>query len=218
VKILTPILAFYFLVLFPTANLFLPRNIFIYEFWPILYFAVILLFLIFVLKRVSLKQLGFNNILKAMFIGTLLGIIPIISVIFLDSLFVKSGLSQSDLLIGADLRIPEESQFNISFSENIFINAIVSFFNQVFVVGLVINSLLNKQKTGQALIGGGLLYSLIHLKPSLGNLFLGIISTGLLRITGSIIVPILVQIGFSISETLIIFNYPRLFSILVFFV
>jgi hypothetical protein len=217
VKILPPILALYFLVLFPAIHLVFSANKFLYEFWAILYFAITLL-LVLVLKKVSLQQLGFNNTWKALTIGTIVGIIPIISVILFDGWLVKSGLSQSELFIGADLRIPQEMKIYMSLSGNIFTAIIVTFFDQLFVVGLVVNNLLKRQKIGQTIIGGGLLYSLFHFKPNLGNLFLGMISAGLLRATGSILVPILVHLGFAIAEILIVFNYPRLISILVFFV
>jgi hypothetical protein len=217
VKIITPILAFYFLVLFPTVSLAFPSNRFIYEFWPILYSTFVLV-LALASKRVSLQQLGFNNIGKTLAVGILLGLLPVISVPLLDSLLIKTGLSQSELFAGADLRVPVEMGFNQSLSGNIFIAIVITFIDQVFVIGLVVNHLLKKQQTGQAIIGGGLLYSLFHFKPSLGNLFIGMISAGLLRTTGSIVTPILVHTGFAIAEILIVFHYPRLISLLVFLV
>ena len=140
------------------------------------------------------------------------------AVALLDSLLVKAGLSQSELLAGANLRMPEEMGFNISSTGNIFATLIIPFIDQVFVMGLIVNNLIIKGNTGRVIISGGLLYPLFHFKPSIGNLFLGMISAGLLKVTGSIIAPILVHIGFAIAEILIVFNYPRLISILVFFV
>jgi hypothetical protein len=217
VKILTPILAPYFLLFFPAVHLVFSDNPFVYAFWYIFYFASALTLLL-ATKRVSLQQLGFNNDGKTIAIGTLLGTLPVIGVVLLDGLLVKAGLSQAELFAGADLRVPEEMGFNTSLVGNIFTTLIVPFLDQVFVMGLVVNNLLKKQNTGQVIIGGGLLYSLIHFKPSLGNLFLGMISAGLLRATGSIIAPILVHAGFAIAEILIVFHYPRLISVLVFFV
>ena len=218
-KILTPILALYFLVLFPTAHLAFPGNRFVYEFWHILYFSLVLTGVL-ALKHVSFQQLGFNknNIGKSLAIGILCGALPVMAVALLDGLLVKAGLSQSELLAGADLRTPEEMGFNLSSSGNIFATLIIPFIDQVFVVGLIVNNLLIKGNTGRVIISGGLLYPLFHFKPSIGNLFLGMISAGLLKVTGSIIAPILVHIGFAIAEILIMFNYPRLISILVFFV
>jgi hypothetical protein len=217
VKIIAPILVFYFLVLFPAISFAFPRNLFIYEFWSILYFAFILM-LALALKRISPQQLGFNNIGKTLAVGLLLGLLPVISVPLMDILLIKAGLAQSELFIGAELRATNEIGFNQSLSGYIFAAIVIAFIDQVFVMGLVVNHLLKKQQTGQAIIGGGLLYSLLHFKPSLGNLFLGMISTGLLRSTGSIVAPILIHTGFSIAEVLIIFYYPRLTSLLVFFV
>ena len=218
-KILTPILALYFLVLFPTAHLAFPGNRFVYEFWNILYFSLVLTGVL-ALKHVSFQQLGFNknNIGKSLAIGILCGALPVMAVALLDGLLVKAGLSQSELLAGADLRTPEKMGFNISFAGNIFATLIVPFIDQIFVMGLIVNNLLIKGNTGRGIISGGLLYPLFHFKPSIGNLFLGMISAGLLKVTGSIIAPILVNVGFAIAEILIVFNYPRLISILVFFV
>ena len=218
-KILTPILAFYFLVLFPIAHLAFPSNRFVYEFWHILYFSLVLTGVL-ALKHVSFQQLGFNknNIGKPLAIGILFGALPVMVVVLLDGLLIKTGLSQSELFAGANLRMPEEMGFNISFAGNIFATLIVPFIDQIFVMGLIVNNFLMKENLGRVIISGGLLYPLFHFRPSIGNLFLGMLSAGLLKVTGSIIAPILVHIGFAIAEILIVFNYPRLISILVFFV
>ena len=202
-KILTPILALYFLVLFPTAHLAFPGNRFVYEFWHILYFSLVLTGVL-ALKHVSFQQLGFNknNIGKSLAIGILCGALPVMAVALLDGLLVKAGLSQSELLAGADLRTPEEMGFNLSSSGNIFATLIIPFIDQVFVMGLIVNNLLIKGNTGRVIISGGLLYPLFHFKPSIGNLVLGMLSAGFLKITGSIIAPILVHIGFAIAEIL----------------
>jgi hypothetical protein len=219
VKILPPIIALYFLVAFPIIHLFFSGNRFIYEFGFLFYFlmalAVVLSF-----KLVSLQQLGFskNNIGKSIRTGMLLGMLPVISVFLLDGLIVKTGLSQTELLAGADLRNPEEMGFYISPEGNILSALIIPFIDQIFVMGLIANNLFAKENTGRFIISGGLLYSLFHFKLSIGNLFLGMISACLLKGTGSILVPILMHAGFAIAEIIIVFNYPRLLSILVFFV
>ena len=147
-----------------------------------------------------------------------MGMLPVVSVILLDSLIVKTGLSQSELLTGADLRNPEQMGFYMSPAGNVFSALVVPFLDQVFVMGLIVNNLFTKENTGRTIISGGLLYSLFHFRLSIGNLFLGMISAGLLKGTGSILVPILMHIGFAMAEFAIVFYYPRLLSILVFFV
>jgi hypothetical protein len=217
VKILTPILALYFLVLFPAAHLVFPGNRFVYEFWHILYFSLVLAGIL-ASKHRSFQQLGFNNIGKSLAQGLLLGALPVVAVVLLDGLLVKTGFSQAELFAGADLRVPEEMGFNTSPAGNIFATLIIPFIEQVFVMGLIANNLFMKGNTGRVIISGGLLYPLFHFNPSIGNLFLGMLSAGLLKVTGSIIVPILVHSGFAIAEILIVLNYPRLISILVFFI
>lgn len=214
-KLLTPVLALYFLLFFPAVHLAFSGNPFVYEYWHIFYFAAALALLL-ASKRVSLQQLGFNNTGKT--VGAVLGTLPVIAVFLLDVLLVKAGLSQTELFAGADLRVPDEMGYSTTLTGNIFATVIVPFIEQVFVMGLVVNNLLKKQNTGQVIIGSGLLYSLFHFKASLGNLFLGMISAGLLRATGSIIAPILVHAGFAIAEILIVFHYPRIISVLVFIV
>ena len=146
-KILTPILAFYFLVLFPTAHLAFPGNRFVYEFWHILYFSLVLTGVL-ALKHVSFQQLGFNknNIGKPLAIGILFGALPVMAVVLLDGLLIKTGLSQSELFAGANLRMPEEMGFNISSTGNIFATLIIPFIDQVFVMGLIVNNLIIKGK------------------------------------------------------------------------
>ena len=107
-KILTPILALYFLVLFPAAHLVFPGNRFVYEFWHILYFSLVLAGIL-ASKHRSFQQLGFNNIGKSLAQGLLLGTLPVVAVVLLDGLLVKTGFSQAELFAGADLR---ESCFN----------------------------------------------------------------------------------------------------------
>ncbi len=116
------------------------------------------------------------------------------------------------------MRNPDEMGFNVSLVGILFTTIIVPFIDQLFVTGLVINNLLKKQNTGQAIIGGGLLFSFFQFDFSLGNLILGMAATGLLRYSSSILAPILIHTGFAIAEFLIVVHYPRLISALVFII
>ena len=55
-------------------------------------------------------------------------------------------MSQTELLMGADLRNPKEIKFGMSLSGNIFTVTIVTLIDQIFVVGLVIINLLKKKR------------------------------------------------------------------------
>ena len=215
-KVLTPILASYFLAVLPIIHLAFSGNKFVYDFGVTFYFALVLI-LVLSFKKISIRQLGFKNtyIGKSSLIGVLLGLVPVLMVVFLDSILVKTGLAQTELLAGANLRIPEEMGFHTTPIENIFSTVVVPFIDQVFIIGLIVNNTLKNENMGRVVISGGLIYSLIHFKPSIGNLFLGMISAGLLKGTGSIIPSILVHTGFTIAKVAIVFYFPRLISILV---
>lgn len=218
-KFITSILALYFLVILPTIHLCFPGNKFIYDYGIIIYFALILIIALS-FKRVSSQELGFNknNIRQTLTVGIIFGILPILSVYLLDGLLVKMGLEQSDLLSGANLRTPDEMGFHTTPAANLFSVLFVPFVDQVFIMGLIINNVFIKDYPERVIIGGGIIYSLIHFQLNIGCLFLGMISAGLLKTTGSIIPSILVHTGFAIAELSIVYNYPRLISLLVFFV
>ncbi len=218
-NIYTLILTFYFLVLFPLTRLAFTGNRFIYDFWYILYFAAALTGVL-LSKQISLPQLGFNKdkIKKSLITGFLLGTLPVIGVTLLDGFLIYTGLSKSDLLEGADLRAPDEMGFHLSHIGIFFTALIIPLVEQLFVTGYIVNNLLRKESTGRFIVSGGLIFSLLHFKLSLGSLILGMISAGLLRASGSLITPILVHIGFVVAEISIVLNYPRLISLLVFLI
>lgn len=213
------ILSLYFLVLFPIAHLFVSSNKFLYDSWHIFYFSIALVTILY-LKHVTFHQLGFSktNTAKSLVVGTLLGALPIIGVALLDGFLVKAGWSTSELLAGAELRNPDEMGVHTSIAGKIFTASVAPFIEQVFITGYVMNTLLAKEKTGRFVITGGMVFSLLNLKFSIGHLFLGMISAGLMRASGSIMVPALMHTGFVVAEILIMFNYPRLLTILVFLV
>jgi membrane protease YdiL (CAAX protease family) len=219
VNIHTLILTFYFLVLFPITHLVFSDNIFIYDFWHILYFSAALIGVL-LSKQISLPQLGFNkdNSRQSSVTGFLLGVLPVIGVVLLDGFLIKTGLSKSNLLQGADLRSPEETGFNLTNTGIFFTALIIPLVEQLFVTGYIVNNLLRKESTGRFMLSGGLIFSLLHFKLSLGNLVLGMVSAGLLRASGSLIAPILVHIGFVVAEILIVLCYPRLITLLVFLI
>jgi hypothetical protein len=219
VKILAPIIVFYFLIIYPTIHLAFSGNKFLYDHGHIFYFALAIT-VVLAFKHASVQQLGFNknNIGKSLTIGILLGGLPVLGVSLLDALFIKLELTQSELFAGANLRNPQEMGFETSPWKNIFPVLIVPFIDQVFVLGLIVNNLFIKENFGRFIISGGLIYSLLHFDLAIGSLFLGMLSAGLMKSTGSIIVPILVHTGFIIAELSIVVNHPRLISILVFFV
>jgi membrane protease YdiL (CAAX protease family) len=219
VKILTPVLALYFLVIIPIIHLNIYGNRYVYEFGHIFYFTLVLTILL-TFKHISIQKLGFNkhDLGKTLTIGSVLLVLPVIGVFLLDGLLIKMELAESELFVGSELRNPEEMGLYSSTPQILFNIFLAPVIDQVFIIGLIMNNLFTQKNTGRDIVGGGLLYSLLHFNLGIGNLILGMISTGLMRLTGSIIVSIMVHVGFAIAELSIVFHFPRLISMLVFFV
>ena len=143
-------------------------------------------------------------------VGLFLGLLPITGVVFLDAIIVKTGMADNDLFIGAELR-KLEGFSNIDLILGGFLSPIIS---QLFITGYVLNGLVKNNKV--AIPANAVLYSTINLNFGIGFLALGIVSAGLVRFTGSLMPAILFSLGCAFAKILILTNYPRLTTILVF--
>ncbi|MBC8283047.1 MAG: hypothetical protein H8E32_04480 [Nitrospinae bacterium] len=139
-----------------------------------------------------------------------LGALPIISVAVLDALIVTLGLSENDLFSGAHLREPINLSLKILLIDGIFEPVI----SMVFITGYAISVLAKKNEI--AIPGNGILYSFMNFNLGMGYLGLGMIAAGLTRFTGSLVPAILFSIGCTFAKFLILTNYPRITTILVF--
>ena len=143
-------------------------------------------------------------------LGLFLGLLPITGVVFLDAIIVKTGMADNNLFIGAELRKLEEFS-NVDLILGGFLSPIIS---QLFITGYVLNGLVKNNVV--AIPVNGILYSTINLDFGIGFLALGMISASLVRFTGSLIPAILFSLGCAFAKILILTNYPRLTTILVF--
>jgi len=143
-------------------------------------------------------------------LGLLLGLLPITSVVFLDAIIIKTGMHTNDLFLGAELR-KLEGFSNIDLLLGAVLSPIIS---QLFITGYVLNGLVKNNVV--AIPGNGVLYTTINLDFGIGFLALGMISAGLIRFTGSLIPAISLSLGCAVAKILILTNYPRLTTILVF--
>lgn len=153
---------------------------------------------------------------RNIFLGVLLILFPVIIVISLDALILNAGMATNDLFSGAELRKytgEELTPLNLLLAA-IFYPAI----NQIFITGYTLNTLAKGNLSSQAIIGNGILYSFMSFHMSLGLLALGIISAGLFRLTGSLLPAIMFGIGCASAKILILANYPRIITVLVFLV
>ena len=89
--------------------------------------------------------------------------------------------------------------------------------SQLFITGYILNTLI-KKKDLLGIPGNGIIYGLINFNFGVGYLGLGMISAGLLRLTGSLLPAIAFSLGCSLAKILILTTYPRLVTVLVFLV
>jgi len=143
-------------------------------------------------------------------LGLGLGAVPIISVVVLDALIVKSGLSEKDLFAGAELRETVSLSIKTLLIQGVFKPVIT----MIFITGYVLNTLIKKNNF--AIPGNGILYSSMNFSLGVGYLGFGIIAAGLARFTGSLIPAILFSIGCALAKYLVLTNYPRIITIMVF--
>ncbi len=144
--------------------------------------------------------------------GLALGFLPVIAVLLLDTLIVKTGMAENNLFSGAELRKAENFS-NLDLFLGGFLNPVMS---QLFITGYVLNSLI--KNNAMTIPGNGILYSSINFNLGIGYLGLGMISAGLVRLTGSLIPAIFFSVGCALAKFLILTTYPRITTILVFLV
>jgi len=169
------------------------------------------LIILFVIGKTNISKIGLTKTnLSDIVLGLVFGILPIISVVLLDTLIVKSGLSERDLFTGAELRDIPDLSIKTFLIQGIFNPAITT----IFITGYALNILI--KKTELAIPANGILYSSMNFNLGIGYLGFGMIAAGLTRFTGSLIPAILFSMGCAIAKFLILANYPRIITILVF--
>jgi hypothetical protein len=211
-RFLTLALFSYFFVCFPLSQIYFKDNFFIQNNWSLIFFISILTYLIFT-GRLNSLQLGLSNPNSwNISIGILIGIIPVVVVVILDLLILKTGIAENDLFSGAELR--ESPNFSIvSLLLNVFIAPAI---NQIFITGYMLNIL--AKKNDLAILANGIIYSTMSFNLGIGYLGLGIISAALVKFSGSLLPAIIFAIGCSTAKLLILTSYPRITTLLVFLV
>jgi len=204
------ILIIYFFIFFPLAQVYLKDKPSLYNNWNLIYFFITLI-LLFVTSKINILKIGLAKTkLSNIWLGLVFGVLPIIGVVVLDALIIKSGLSEKDLFAGAELRETINLSIKTLLIQGIFKPAIT----MIFITGYVLNIVFKKNNL--AIPGNGILYSSMNFSLGIGYLGFGIIAAGLTRFTGSLIPAILFSIGCALAKFLILTNYPRIITILVF--
>ena len=207
--LLFSILIIYFFIIFPLIQAYFKDNPNLYNNWNLIYFLTTLIIL-FMTGKTNIAKIGLAKIKSSnISLGLVFGVVPIICVVILDVLIIKLGLSEIDLFAGAELRKTSDLSIKILLVQGVFKPVIT----MIFITGYALNILI--KKTELAILGNGILYSLMNFNLGIGYLGFGMIAAGLTRFTGSLIPAILFSIGCALAKFLIITNYPRIITILV---
>jgi len=208
-RLLTLILFSYFFICFPLAQIYFKDSFFLHSYWTLFFFALTLTVLSFS-GRLSFLQLGLSSPnSRNISFGLVIGIFPVVVVVVLDLLLLKTGLAENDLFSGAEFReSPNLSIINLLLDG--VINPVVS---QIFITGYALNIL--AKRNDLAISGNGILYATMSFNWGIGCLGLGMISAALLRFSGSIIPAVFFAIGCSTAKLLILMSYPRITTLLV---
>ena len=209
-RIIISILFFYFFFCLPLAQAYFKNYNFLYNYWG-LFFCIATLTILLSTGKLRLSKIGVSRFdWRQIKLGLFLGLLPITAVVFLDAIIVSTGMADSNLLLGAELR-KQEGFSNTDLILGGFLSPIIS---QIFITGYVLNGLVKNNKA--AIPANGVLYSTINLNFGIGFLVLGAVSACLARFTGSLMPAILFSLGCAFAKILILTTYPRLTTILVF--
>jgi hypothetical protein len=211
-RFLTLTLFSYFFICFPLAQILFKDSVLLQNNWTLIFFILTLTSLFFT-GRLNFLQLRLSNLnSRNIHLGLLVGIIPVIAVITLDLLLLKTGIAEYDLFSGAELR---ESP-NFSIISFLLSGIITPAINQIFITGYMLNIL--AKRNDLAIPANGIIYATMSFNWGIGYLGLGMISASLVRFSGSLIPTIFFAIGCSTAKILIITSYPRITTLLVFLV
>ena len=211
-RLLNLILFSYLFICFPLAQIYFKDSFFLNSYWTLFFFALTLIVLSFS-GRLSFSQLGLSSPnSRNISFGLVIGIFPVVVVVVLDLLILKTGLAENDLFSGAEFReSPNLSIINLLLDG--VINPVVS---QIFITGYALNIL--TKRNDLAISANGIIYATMSFNWGIGYLGLGMISAALLRFSGSLIPTIFFAIGCSTAKLLILTSFPRITTLLVFLV
>ena len=207
-------LSSYFLFYIPVRQIFFPGHPLLWKYGHIGIWGIFLAFILLYLKS-AWRQLGFatDHIRQHCLLGVGMGILPLLFLPALDALVAVSGMGNSELFAGAQNIPPVQ----ISLFENMILIFPAPIITQVLLSGVIGQSLLKKYNPVLAIYLGGILFTLVHLKLSLGFFILGFVTVWLFQWTGTLYAPILFHIGCAATESALLQKYPRLIPLLGFF-
>ena len=135
---------------------------------------------------------------------------------FLDALVSLSGLDQNELFSEAANQRNADDWESLQPLGVAIAVLVLPLLTQFFFTGLIYQSLSKKVDPALAFFAGALIFTLGHFQLNLGLFILGIITSFLYRLTGTLYASILFHMGCALAGILLLYAYPRLITILVF--
>lgn len=182
-----------------------------------IYFACVFAYVLGI-KNIALAELGFSkqHLKKHLLIGFTLGGLVVSALPFSDFLISYSGLDQNELFSDAANQRNADDWKDLRPLNLVARVLIFPVLTQFFFTGLIFRGLVKKYNPILALYSGAVIFTLGHFKLNLGLFILGIISTFLYRLTGTLYASILFHMGCALAGLLLLYMYPRLITLLVF--
>ncbi len=207
----------YFCVLFPLFNIIFRESRWVAGLVYPGYFALGLFFLIG-LKKIRLGDLGFSqeNLKQNIIIGGVCGGALLLSLPLLDAFIDISGLGNSDLFAGAELRISNGVKGSFNLATIVASVLLLPILEQAFFSGFILQSLLNKFKPVPAVYMGAVIFTAAHFDFAFGGFAIGLITATFYHLTGTLYAGILFQMFCGLGGALILYIYPKLATLLAF--
>ena len=207
------VLILYVFVVLPSTQIFFKTNLLLYEYADILFFAGIVLVISY---KTNLVELGFSAkyLNQHLVIGLISGGTLLLSLHLLNLGLEATGLTDHKIFEGRSESI---TSHDLSFLlGKAVIVILISLIEQIFFTGFILQSLLKKINSILAVYAGGLFYTLAGFKMSFGTFALGIFTSFLFKITGTLYAPILFHISCGFAGELLKNVYPKMTTILGF--
>ena len=212
-NITVSILCFYLFFILPVTNIFFRTNPWLFKYSDIIYFFAVVLFALY---RLNVNALGFptKHLKQHLVVGIISGGILLLSLPLLDFGIDLTGLADHELFANRPKNNILDNLYSLA--EYTLVISLIPLIEQIFFTGIIFQSLLKKINPILAIYASGVIYTLAGFKLSLGTFGLGITTSFLFKITGSLYASILFHMSCATGGVLLKNVYPRLTTILGF--
>ncbi len=213
-KIPVMVLCVYFFVILPCTQLFFRTHPWLYKFSDDAFFALVVMVLMAIFKN-NLSALGLSSryLKQHLVVGAVAGSCILLCLPLLELGLNITGLAEHELLAGEVKENLYDTGVLTEKSVRIFLIPLIE---QIFFTGFILQSLLKKYNPIIAIYTVGLVYTLAGLKLSLGAFVMGIGTSLLFKLTGTVFAPFIFHMSCVLGGVLVEYVYPRLITLLLF--